>query len=143
MPSMLCAPLGTRLSSGFPQSSSTERALVLGTISVADNPLGVASLRPVEVLRYRGFRRRVREGGGRTADPSTSLRFGRDDKGESSVSIKHRIVAEHTAGPSTTLGSGAQRSGEIFVWMVFSGDGYRVLESPPGTIARRRPGVRR
>ena len=106
MPSMLCAPLGTRLSSGFPQSSSTERALVLGTISVADNPLGVASLRPVEVLRYRGFRRRVREGGGRTADPSTSLRFGRDDKGESSVSIKHRIVAEHTAGPSTTLGSG-------------------------------------
>jgi hypothetical protein len=40
---------------------------------------------------------------GRTAGPSTSLRCGRDDKGEGDVSIEDWFVAERTAGPSTSL----------------------------------------
>ena len=37
-----------------------------------------------------GFRGRIREGDGRTADPSAALRFGRDDKGEGRASIQIR-----------------------------------------------------
>ena len=44
---------------------------------------------------------------GRTADPSTSLRSGRDDKGEGGVSIEDFVSGwTETAGPSTALRSG-------------------------------------
>jgi hypothetical protein len=39
-------------------------------------------------------------------DLSTSLRFGRDDKGESGDLTGHHLLIERTAGPSTTLRSG-------------------------------------
>jgi hypothetical protein len=41
---------------------------------------------------------------GRIADPSTALRFGRDDKGESGASIGSWIVEDRTADPSASLG---------------------------------------
>ena len=47
-----------------------------------------------------------------TADPSTTLRSGRDDKGEWGASIQHPLVAERTADPSTTLRSGQDDTGE-------------------------------
>jgi hypothetical protein len=44
---------------------------------------------------------------GRTADPSTALRSGRDDKGEGGVSIEDFASGwMETAGPSTALRSG-------------------------------------
>ena len=44
-----------------------------------------------------------------TADPSTALRFGRDDKGEGGASIELQIAAERTAGPSASLHHPATR----------------------------------
>jgi hypothetical protein len=48
----------------------------------------------------RGLRELERE----TADPSTALRSGRDDKGEGGASIRGWLVDDWTADPSASLG---------------------------------------
>ena len=42
--------------------------------------------------------------GEKTADPSTTLRSGRDDKGEGSASIECRLADGKIADPSASLG---------------------------------------
>ena len=56
---------------------------------------------------------------GWTADPSTPLRYGQDDRGWSDASMGNRIVAERTADPSTSLRSGRDDKGEVVLpWEV-------------------------
>ncbi len=52
-----------------------------------------------------------------TADPSTPLRCGRDDKGEGGALRKDWLVAEETAGPSTALRSGRDDT-SVWGWSV-------------------------